>query len=128
LAKIPPLALILFAVSFLIVGFGKTLDTMLAGAAVASLGFGSFQPALFSMCVLSETALKRSVASNTLYIGIDLGMFLGPIMGGAVYDMYDYSTMYRTTSLMILIALIIFIFMLPAYHRRRRVLEAMETE
>jgi hypothetical protein len=62
---------------------------MLAGAAVASLGFGSFQPALFAMCVLSETPLKRSVASNTLYIGIDLGLFLGPIMGGAVYDMYN---------------------------------------
>ncbi len=128
LAKVLPPALILFAVSFLIVGFGKTLDTMLVGAAVASLGFGSFQPALFSMCILSETPLKRSVASNTLYIGIDLGMFLGPIMGGAVYDMYNYSTMYKTTSLMILSALIIFILLLPAYYRRRRVLEAMEKE
>jgi MFS family permease len=128
LAKIPPLALILFALSFLIVGFGKSLGTMLVGAAVASLGFGSFQPAIFSMCILSETALKRSVASNTLYIGIDLGMFLGPIMGGAVKDMYNYSTMFKTASLMIFIALIIFILILPAYHRRRRVLEAMETE
>jgi MFS family permease len=128
LARILPPALVLFAVSFLIVGFGKSIGTMLAGAAIAALGFGSFQPALFSMCILSETALKRSVASNTLYIGIDLGLFLGPIMGSMVYEMYNYSIMFKTASLMILIALIVFVLLLPAYHRRRRVLEAMETE
>ncbi|MBN1832191.1 MAG: MFS transporter [Deltaproteobacteria bacterium] len=128
LARILPPSFILFAVSFLIVGFGKSIGTMLAGAAIASLGFGSFQPALFSMCILSETPLKRSVASNTLYIGIDLGLFLGPIMGSMVYGMYDYSVMYKSASLMIFLALVVFILLLPAYHRRRRVLEAMETE
>jgi MFS family permease len=128
LAKIPPLALILFAVSFLIVGFGKSLGTMLVGAAIAAVGFGSFQPALFSMCILSETPLKRSVASNTLFIGIDLGLFLGPIVGSIVYEMFNYSTMFKTASLMIFIAFIVFIILLPAYYRRRRVLEAMETE
>jgi dipeptide/tripeptide permease len=115
-------------VSFLIIGFGKSIGTMLVGAAIASLGFGSFQPALFSMCILSETALKRSVASNTLYIGIDLGLFLGPIMGSIVYEMYNYSIMFKSASLMILIALIVFLLLLPAYYRRRRVLEEMEME
>jgi len=128
LARILPPALILFAVSFLIIGFSKSIGTMLAGAAIAAVGFGSFQPALFSMCILSETSLKRSVASNTLYIGIDLGLFLGPIMGSIVYEMYNYSTMFKTASLMILIAFIVLILLLPAYYRRRRVLEAMETE
>ena len=128
LARVLPPALILFAVSFLIVGFGKSIGTMLAGAAVASLGFGSFQPAFFSMCILSETALRRSVASNTLYIGIDLGLFLGPIMGSIVYEMYNYSIMFKSASLMIFLAFIVFILLLPAYYRRRRVLEAMETE
>ena len=128
LARIMPPALILFAVSFIIIGSGKSIGTMLAGAAIAAVGFGSFQPALYSMCVLSETSLKRSVASNTLYIGIDLGLFLGPIIGSIVYEMYNYSIMFKTASLMIFIALIAFILLLPAYYRRRRVLEAMETE
>jgi len=128
LGRTMPPALILFAVSFLIVGFGKSIGPMLAGAAIAAAGFGSFQPALFSMCILSETPLKRSVASNTLYIGIDLGLFLGPIMGSMVYEMYGYSMMFKTASFMIFIAFIVFILLLPAYHRRRRVLEAMETE
>jgi MFS family permease len=121
-------ALILFAVSFIIVGSGKSIGTMLAGAAIAAVGFGSFQPSLFSMCILSETPLRRSVASNTLYIGIDLGLFLGPIIGSIVYDMYNYSIMFKTTSLMIFMAFIAFILLLPAYYRRRKVLEALEIE
>jgi MFS family permease len=80
------------------------------------------------MCILSETPLKRGVASNTLYIGIDLGLFLGPIFGSIVYDMYNYSIMFKITSLIIFMAFIAFILLLPAYYRRRKVLEALETE
>jgi len=101
---------------------------MIAGAAIAAVGFGSFQPALNSMCILSETSLRRSVASNTLYIGIDLGLFIGPIIGSIVYEMYNYSIMFKSASLFIFIAFIVFIIFLPAYYRRRGVLEAMETE
>jgi len=128
LSRIMSPAMILFASSFIIIGFSQSLSTMLAGAAIAAIGFGSFQPAIYSMCILSETPLKRSVASNTIYIGIDVGLFIGPIIGSIIYEMYDYSTMFKATSLIILIALIIFFLMLPAYYRRRRVLEAMEAE
>ena len=93
---------------------------------MAAIGFGSSQPALFSMCIQTETPVKRSVASNTMYIGIDLGLFLGPIMGSIVYEMYNYSVMFKSVPLMVMIALISFIFMLPVYQRRRRELEAME--
>ena len=126
LARVLSPAMMLFAISFIIVGFSQSLAALLAGAAIAAIGFGSFQPAVYSMCILSETPLKRSVASNTLYIGIDLGLFLGPILGSVVYEMYNYSTMFKTTSLMILIAFIFFILMLPAYHRRLKALEVLE--
>lgn len=128
ISRIMPPALILFAASFIIVGFSKSISSMLAGAAIAAIGFGSIQPALYSMCILSETHLKRSVASNTLYIGIDVGLFIGPILGSIVYEMYDYSTMFKANSLMILIALIVFVLMLPAYYRRRVFLESMDRE
>lgn len=128
LARVQYPALIIFAASFIIIGTGKSLGTILLGAAVAALGFGSFQPALYSMCILSETPLKRSVASNTLYIGIDIGLFIGPILGSIVYEVYDYSTMFKSGSLMIFIALIVFILSLPSYYRRRRVLETTETK
>jgi MFS family permease len=127
LARVQFPALIIFAFSYIIIGYGKSIGIMLTGAAVAAVGFGSFQPALFSMCILSETPLRRSVASNTLYMGIDVGLFIGPILGSIVYEMYDYSIMFKAASLLIIMALIVFIMMLPAYYRRRRVLETMET-
>ena len=126
LTRILTPALILFAVSFIIIGFSRSIGTMLAGAAVAAIGFGSFQPALYSMCILSETPLKRSVASNTLYIGIDLGLFVGPIIGSMVYEMYNYSIMFKTTSLMIFAGFVAFLLTLPIYFRRRKTLEALE--
>jgi MFS family permease len=124
--SLPP-ALVLYAVSFIIIGFSKSIGTMLAGAVMAAMGFGSCQPALFTMCIQSETPLKRSVASNTLYTGLDLGLFLGPIMGSIVYEMYNYSVMFKSVPIIVIIALISFFLMLPIYNRRRRALEAMET-
>ena len=128
LARVLPPALLITAVSFIIIGSARSIGMMLTGAAVGAVGFGSFQPAIYSMCILSETPLKRSVASNTLYIGIDISLFIGPILGSVVYEIYNYSIMFKSASLMIIIALIIFIILLPSYYRRRRVLEDMETE
>ncbi len=119
-------SLIIMALSFIVVGSAKSIGTMLTGAAIAAAGFGAFQPALYSMCILSETPLKRSVASNTLYIGIDISLFFGPIVGSMVYDMYNYSIMFKSASLVILMALAVFMLLLPSYYRRRRVLEAMD--
>ena len=125
LAKVLVPAMIVFALSFIMIGFSRSIGQMLAGAAIAAIGFGSFQPALYSMCILSETPLRRSVASNTLYMGIDIGLFIGPILGSILYEFYGYAVMFRTASLMGLIALIVFVLLLPAYYRRRMVLEGI---
>jgi predicted MFS family arabinose efflux permease len=116
------------AFSFIIIGYARSIGAMLVGAAVGSTGFGAFQPALYSMCMLSETPLKRGVASNTLYIGIDVSLFLGPVLGSMVYDMYNYSVMFMSASLVIMIALVVFILILPSYYRRRRALEEVDTK
>lgn len=119
-------ALIVYGISFIIVGFSNSLGLLLAGAVFTAIGFGSSQPALLSMCIQTETPLKRSVASNTIYIGIDFGLFIGPFLGSIVYEMYNYSTMFKSTSLTVVIAIICFTFMLPGYHRRRKTVEEME--
>jgi MFS family permease len=123
LTKILFPSLIIMALSFIIIGSAKSIGTMLIGAVVASTGFGSFQPALYSMCMLSETPLRRGVASNTLYIGVDVSLFMGPILGSMMYDMYNYSVMFKSASLVILMAFVVFFLILPSYYRRRRDLE-----
>jgi MFS family permease len=126
-AKVLFPAMILYAVSFIIIGFSNSIGTILVGAVIAAIGYGSSQPALLSMCIQSVTPLKRSVASNTIYIGIDLGFFLGPLFGSLVYEMFNFSVMFKSGSVPVLIAVIYFIFMLPAYYRRRNELKATES-
>ncbi len=54
---------VIFALSFLVVGLGKSLPTMLIGAALASMGFGSAQPAIQIMCMKSVRPIRRGVAA-----------------------------------------------------------------
>ena len=115
-------ALAVFAASFLIIGFSKSLMTALIGAVVAAFGFGSSQPSLQAMCMQSETALKRGVASNTMYMGIDLGLFSGPFLGGLVYARTDYATMFKTGVLPVCLAIICFAIILPIHKRRLKAL------
>lgn len=116
--------MILFAVSFIIVGSSKSLDLVLVGAVVAALGVGSTQPALQAMNMQTVSTLKRSVASNTIYVGMDLGLFIGPLLGSIVYEKTSYAFMFKVSSIPIVLALICFIIILPIYNRRRKVLEA----
>ena len=111
-------ALAVFAASFLIIGFAKTPAALLIGAAVASLGFGGAQPAIQTMCMKTEVPVKRAVASNTIYIGLDLGFFVGPFLGGIVYAVSDYSTMFKAGVIPVVLSAICFVIILPVYNRR----------
>jgi len=113
-------ALAVFAISFLVIGSSKTLGLALVGAVLAAVGFGSSQPSLQAMSMQSETALRRGVASNTMYMGIDLGLFSGPFFGGLVYARTSYSTMYKTGIAPVCLAIIAFAIILPIHKRRQK--------
>ena len=93
---------------------------------IAALGIGSTQPALQAMNMQCVSPLKRSVASNTIYIGMDLGFFVGPLLGSAIYKQSSFSFMFEMTAVPVVVALICFIIILPGYRRRLRVLADKE--
>ena len=122
-AKVAIPGLILFGLSFIIVGLSTTLETVLIGAVVAAIGVGSTQPAFQAMGMQTESPLKRSVASNTIYIGTDLGFFAGPFLGGIVYSQTaSYGVVFQAAVVPIFIALICMIIFLPGYRRRLKAL------
>jgi MFS family permease len=110
----------IFAVSYVIVGSSTTLTSVLIGAVVAAIGYGATQPSLQAMCIQTVPPLKRGVASNTLYIGIDLGLFFGPIVGSIVCDYFNYATMYKVGFVPVVLAITALAIILPGYFRRRR--------
>ena len=116
-------ALAIFAISMLIIGFSGSLWMALLGAVLAAVGYGAAQPSLQTICIQAETPLRRGVATNTMYMGIDMGLFLGPYLGGLIYGATDYSFMFKTGAVPVLIAIICFIFVVPIHKRRSKALE-----
>ncbi|MDR2665378.1 MAG: MFS transporter [Oscillospiraceae bacterium] len=106
-----------FALSFVIVAFSKSLATVLIGAAVAALGYGTTQPAVQAMCLQSVPRARSAVASNTAYIGMDLGLFAGPLYGSFIFERFNFSVMYMTAIIPIAAAIIAFTLIMPGYRR-----------
>ena len=115
--------LCIFASSFLLFGSSRTLGMALLSAVLAAIGIGAVQPALQAMCMQTEVPLKRGVAGNTFYIGMDGGLFLGPLLGSLVYEKSNFAVMFRWTVVPVVLALIGFIIILPSYNKRRRDLQ-----
>ena len=74
--------MVLFALSFIIIANVDSLVGFLVAGAVAALGYGICQPAVQTLALTSVSADRRGLASNTSYIGVDLGYLIMPIVGG----------------------------------------------
>ena len=115
--------LLIFMASFIVVGISKSLPSILIGGVLAAIGYGAAQPSLQAMAIQTETPIKRSVASNTLYAGIDLGFFVGPFLGSVVFKFANFSVMYLAGAVPILLSIVCFVFLWPGYTRRLKALE-----
>ena len=116
-----PLMLI-YAASFFLIGASKSLASVLVAAVLAAFGYGATQPALQAMALQSVEPLKRSVASNTLYVGMDLGLFCGPVLGGFIYTRSDFSTMFKLAPAIILASLVCFLVALPLFQKHYKLI------
>lgn len=115
--------MIVFALSFIVVGSSTKLWMVIVGAALAAFGFGSTHPPLVAMSMRTVDPAKRGVASNTIYLGLDLGLFLGPLLGAFVHEETNYGVMYKTAVVPIGLGFIMFMVALPIYKRRRAQLD-----
>jgi MFS family permease len=119
-------AIIVFGTSFFIVATSRSLIHACIGAAIAALGYGCCQPSLQAMAVLTLPPLQRGVASNTLYIGMDIGLALAPTIGGLLLVFMPYSKMYYFGAVPVVLAFVILIFVFPSFYKRRAEIESIE--
>lgn len=75
-----------FAVSYVALFYAQDLPGFLLAAVIGSAGFGCCAPLLQSMGLASVGIDRRGAASNTMFTGLDLGMLVGPVAGGAVAE------------------------------------------
>ena len=100
---------LLFAASFQVIAGAKDLTLIIVGAVVAALGYGAINPSVQSLCMQTEPKARRAVASNTIFTGIDLGYFLGPLIGGFIREYATYRTVMRFGTFPALLALAVFL-------------------
>lgn len=110
--------ILLFAVSFLMISFARTLPAFLAAGAVSAFGYGICQPMMQSLCMQMVPRERRGVAGNTNYIGMDTAFLIMPTLAGLIAmqvttqtgsALDGYSFMYRAMLVPMAFALILFL-------------------
>jgi MFS family permease len=110
----------IFAVSFVLAGISRSLIALLCTAVVAALGYGTAQPAVQTMCIQAVPPIKRAVASNTNFFGLDMGLFLGPLLGGVIYSLSGtYSIMYSAMLIPISLSVLVLSLTYKTYEKTR---------
>jgi predicted MFS family arabinose efflux permease len=78
------------------------------------------QPILMAECVRAADPSKRGRASNTSYLGTDIGQFCGSNLAGILVAYFGYRKMYMLAVLPIVLCATVFVIL---YKRRQRLAE-----
>ena len=119
LFKLVVITMAIYIASFIFIGTAHTTWAIFAGAICAALGYGSALPAFQTMAIQAVYPQKRAVASNTMYLGLDVGNFCGPLLGGVVYGFSTYGTVMLSALVPVTLALVFFFIIWPTFARRR---------
>ena len=84
--RILSVGVVFFVLSYVLLSMADTLGGFVAAAVTSSFGFGCCGPLLQSMALASVPEARRGAASNTAFTGLDLGMLIGPVVGGAIVE------------------------------------------
>lgn len=77
---------IFFGISYALLFVANSMPGFIAAAVAGSAGFGCCAPLLQSYALQAVPQSRRGAATNTTYTGLDLGMLIGPLVGGIVVD------------------------------------------
>ncbi|MCM3670200.1 MFS transporter [Mesobacillus maritimus] len=104
---IPGTTLILIAM--LLLAWLPNSLTLFVAAAFYGLGFGSIQPALQAWAVEKAPANRKGMANATFFSFFDLGVGVGAILFGQIGHLWGYSSIYLTSGISVLIAILLYI-------------------
>lgn len=111
--------LMIFGCSLVLLSFCRSLPMFLAAGALTALGYGFSQPIIQTLNMLLVSKERRGAAGNTNYMGIDLGILVGPTIAGLIVstikshtgdEILGFSVMYRVMVIPVAIAITIYAF------------------
>ena len=104
---------ILAAATMMIIGFSHTLWPILIAAVFAAVGVGGALPALQADCFRILGSQRKTVATGTYMIGMDLGMTIGQVLGGVVIGSAGFTVAFGGAGILMLIGFVLYLI----YHR-----------
>lgn len=85
---------LLFVISMILVAQAHDLTLILVAAVLGGIGTAGSQPILMAECVKAADKSKRGNASNTSYLGTDIGQFVGANIAGFLVAYLGYRDMF----------------------------------
>lgn len=110
---------ILFAIGMLILSQASTNLVLLLAGAIIGLGYGNFQSTAQALAVKVTPRHRMGLANSTYFIGLDLGLGVGPFALGFLVPVTGYRGMYVTLVGVVLVGLVVYYF---AHGRKEKVL------
>jgi len=89
---------------------------MFFGALFMAGGYGIMSSVCQSTAILLAGEGKRGLANSTYYVGLDLGMTLGPVIGGVLYGNIDLAFFYPFLLITVPIGAVVYFFGIKSAH------------
>ena len=117
----------MMGVALLLIGLVHTMPAILLSGALTGIGWGTVSPLLQSMALQVVPPSRRGVASNTSYLGFDLGLFVGPTLAGLIVAQTgSYGAMFTAGAVPILLGIVVFALTWKHYKARVNALQTPE--
>ena len=111
--------LAVFAVMLILMPQMKTPVMLYLMAVLYSLGYGTTYPSLQALCMKLTPEDQRGAGTNTFYLFFDLGLFVGPIVAGALKDVIGFDAMYVSMTAYLVLSAVIMIIWLKKHPEYR---------
>ncbi|ABS20997.1 MFS transporter [Bacillus cytotoxicus] len=103
-----PGVLLTFA-GIILLSYTTAIPNLIIAASCYGSGFGAIQPALQAWMIDRVSPHRRGVATATFFSAFDLGIGAGAILFGFIAHFTDYATVYRYSSVLLIVFLFIYI-------------------
>ena len=94
-----------FAAALALLSLAHSVAWLLAAAVLVGLGYGQLQSAGQTISVMEAAPSRAGMGASTYFLGIDVGMGVGPILAGVLVQWLGIDAMYLALAAFVLVLL-----------------------
>ncbi|WP_433946948.1 MFS transporter [Paenibacillus sp. SN-8-1] len=121
-AVLIPASLVVFA-SLMLLSFTHSLSLLIVSALLYGLGFGAIQPTTQAWMLRETSPQQHGMVNSLYYNSIDFGVAIGSMLLGVLASATSYSQMYRYSSFVMIIFLLVFVVFRAAQKQQRATIQ-----